>query len=86
MHRELLTEKGGLMKKMISTLGIDLAKNTFQLCALTRRGEVIFNKKVARGKIFSEIEKFDKADDFLIAMEACGGANHMARSLMGKGI
>ena len=64
MKRSLiLTEKGGVMKKMISTLRIDLAKNTFQLCALTRRGEVIFNKKVARRKIFSEIEKFDKAKE-----------------------
>ena len=56
--------------KRISTPGIDLAKNTFQLCALNRKGEVVFNKKVVRRKIFSTIENFDKADDFLIAMEA----------------
>ena len=30
------------------------------------------------------VEKLDKEDDFLIAMEACGGAHHVARTLIEK--
>ncbi|MCY4644601.1 MAG: IS110 family transposase [Bacteriovoracales bacterium] len=71
--------------KRISTMGIDLAKNTFQLHAADRKGGKVFNKKVKREKLLGEIEKFDKEDDFLIAMEACGGAHHVARALMAKG-
>ena len=69
----------------ISTLGIDLAKNTFQLHAASRRGEKIFSKKVKREKLLSMVEKLDKEDDFLIAMEACGGTHHVARTLIDKG-
>ena len=35
----------------VSTLGIDLAKNTFQLHAASRRGEKISSKKVKREKL-----------------------------------
>ena len=47
----------------VSTLGIDLAKNTFQLHAAGRRGEKISNKKVKREKLLSVIEKLDQEDD-----------------------
>lgn len=69
----------------VSTLGIDLTKNTFQLHAVSHREEKIFSKKVKRKKLLSMVEKFDKGDDFLIAMEACGGAHHVARTLMAMG-
>lgn len=71
--------------KKVSTLGIDLAKNIFQLHAASRRGEKILSKKVKREKLLSVVEKLDKEDDFLIAMEACGGAHHVARTFMAKG-
>ena len=71
--------------KKVSTLGIDLAKSTFQLHAASRRGEKILNRKVKREKLLSVVESLDKEDDFLIAMEACGGAHHVARTLMAKG-
>ena len=58
--------------KSVHTLGIDLAKNIFQLHAEDRRGNKIFSRKLKREK-------------FLGAMEACGGAHHVARILMAKG-
>ena len=71
--------------KKVSILGIDLAKNTFQLHGADRRGGAIFSKKIKREKLLSVVEKLDKEDDFLIVMEACGGAHHVARSLMAGG-
>ena len=71
--------------KRVHTLGIDLAKNIFQLHAEDRRGNKIFSRKLKREKLLGAIESLDRDDDFLIAMEACGGAHHVARILMAKG-
>ena len=56
------------------TVGIDLAKNVFQLHVSDKRGGKIFNKKVSRKDLVSTIDKLDKEEDFLVAMEACGGS------------
>ena len=69
----------------ISTIGIDLAKNVFQLHGADRKGKKIFNKKVRRKDLLSTIKKLDKEEDFLVSMEACGGSLHIARSLMAEG-
>ena len=60
-----------------STVGIDLAKNVFQLHVSDKRGEKIFNKKVPRKDLLSVIDKLDKEEDSLVAMEACGGTHHI---------
>ena len=71
--------------KKIRTLGIDLAKNIFQLHGSDDKGQKLFSKKVKRDKLFDEVEKMDKTEDFMVAMEACGGAHHIARSLKSRG-
>ena len=38
--------------KEVSTLGVDLAKNSFQIHGSDRFGHRIFNKKVIRNKLF----------------------------------
>ena len=55
------------------TVGIDLAKSVFQLHVTDKRGRKIFNKKISRKDLVSVIDKLDKEEDFLVAMEACGG-------------
>ena len=35
----------------ITTLGIDLAKNVFQLCGVNAAGAIQFNKKVTRNSL-----------------------------------
>ena len=42
-----------------STIGIDLAKNVFQLHGADRKGKKIFNKKVRRKDLLSTIKKLD---------------------------
>ena len=69
----------------VKTMGIDLAKSTFQLCGTDRRGKTLFNKKVKRERLLSFVESIDKESDFVVALEACGGAHHIARSILAKG-
>lgn len=65
----------------VSTLGVDLAKNDFQLCGLNHEGKVLFNRKISRGKFFEFVCTLAIAENFHIAMEACGGANYWGRRL-----
>lgn len=55
-----------------SVLGIDLAKNVFQLCLL-RSKKVIFNKKVSRANLLDSIRQLDIGTN--ITLEACSTAN-----------
>jgi len=60
----------------ITTLGIDLAKNIFQLHGVNERGEVVLSKKVTRTKLLEVITKLPCC---LIGMEACSSSNYWAR-------
>lgn len=66
----------------VSVIGIDLAKNVFQLCALSASGEIVWQKRLSR----DAVQKFlDTEPRCLIGMEACGGAHHWARWLIARG-
>lgn len=62
----------------ISIIGIDLAKNLFQLHGAYQDGSVAFRKRVTRGKLLYFL---GKQPPCLIAMEACGGAHYWAREI-----
>lgn len=63
----------------ITTVGIDLAKNVFQVHGMDERGKVLLRKSVRR----SELAKvFANLPACLIGMEACGSAHYWARRLM----
>lgn len=63
----------------ITTVGIDLAKNVFQVHGVDERGKVMLRKSVKR----SELTKmFTNLPTCLIGMEACGSAHYWARRLM----
>jgi transposase len=63
-------------------IGVDLAKNVFQLHGASMTGEVKFRKKLARGQFLRFLA--DQAPA-LVAMEACGSAHHWARELVKLG-
>ncbi|RDH42668.1 IS110 family transposase [Zooshikella ganghwensis] len=65
-----------------SVISIDLAKNSFQICALNSHHKVIFNKKVTRKKLISELQQLSPAP---IIMEACYSANPWGRKLQELG-
>ncbi|MBB2164583.1 IS110 family transposase [Gluconacetobacter sp. 1b LMG 1731] len=63
-------------------IGVDLAKNVFQIHAASRVGEVLFRKKVRRPQFLEFMASQPRA---LVVMEACGSAHHWARELTNLG-
>lgn len=66
----------------ITTLGIDLAKDVFQLHGVNEFGKPVIKKQLKREQMAAF---FVKLPPCLIGMEACGSAHHWARKLQGFG-
>jgi transposase len=62
----------------ITTVGIDLAKNVFQVHGVDERGKPVLRKQLRRGQI---AEVFVNLPPCLIGMEACASAHHWGRTL-----
>lgn len=66
----------------ITTVGIDLAKNVFQVHGVDRRGKTVLRKQLKRGQV---IPFFANLQPCLIGLEACGSAHFWANKLQGLG-
>jgi len=66
----------------IKLIGIDLAKNVFQLCALNQANKVLFNRSIRRARFHSSIAKLEPT---IIAMEACSSAHYWGRAFEAMG-
>jgi transposase len=66
----------------ITTVGIDLAKNVFQVHGVDEHGKVVLKKQLKRAQ-FALF--FSNLSPCLIGMEACGSAHHWARKLQELG-
>jgi transposase len=66
----------------IRTVGLDLAKNVFQVHAIGSTGEVVVRRSLRRAQV---IPFFSKLLPCLIGMEACGTSHHWARELVSLG-
>jgi len=68
----------------ISRVGVDLAKNVFQLHGADRKGKTLWKRQLSRDKwlkvLFATVEP-----GTVIGMEACTGAHHWSRILISKG-
>jgi transposase len=62
----------------ITTIGIDLAKNVFQIHAVDEHGKALIRKQLKRDQM---VTFFANLKPCLIGMEACGSAHHWARKL-----
>jgi transposase len=62
----------------ISTIGLDLAKNVFQVHGITATGEVVIRKALRRSQM---LPFFEKLPPCLVGAEACGTSHHWAREL-----
>lgn len=68
--------------KKVTIIGIDLAKNVFQLHGAASDGSVVFRKKLSR----LQFRKFMAVQpECIVAMEACGSAHYWAREMAGLG-
>ena len=66
----------------ISTIGIDLAKEVFQIHAVDARGNVVLKKKLKRKEM---VTFFANLTACLIGMEACSSSHYWARKLQAMG-
>lgn len=66
----------------VSLLGIDLAKNVFQIHGIDRSGKVVLRKKLNRKQLITFVANIPKCT---IAMEACGGSHYWARKFRDMG-
>jgi transposase len=66
----------------VSTLGIDLAKNTFSVHGVDAEGVVTVRRTVSRGKLAELVAQLPPC---LIGMEACSGAHEWARRFCATG-
>jgi transposase len=62
----------------VSTVGLDLAKNVFQVHAVDEAGQVIIRKALRRRQV---MPFFERLEPCLIGMEACGTSHYWAREL-----
>jgi len=66
----------------ITTVGIDLAKNVFQVHGIDERGKAVLRKQLRRAQV---AVFFANLPPCVIGIEACASAHHWARTLQGFG-
>lgn len=66
----------------ISLLGLDIAKNIFQLHGVDSTGKKVLKQRIERNKLSEYIANLPLCT---IAMESCGGANYWARVFQRQG-
>lgn len=66
----------------ITTIGLDIAKAVFHLCAVSKTGRLVKKKQLKRYQVLSFMANLESC---LIVMEACGGAHYWARAFKNQG-
>ncbi len=66
----------------VAVVGLDLAKNVFQVHGIAVDGAVVFRKQLRRAQV---LEFFESLPPCLVGIEACASAHHWARALIGLG-
>ena len=64
------------MSQNITRVGIDLAKNIFQICAVNARGQVLFNKTIKRPKLKEFMVNLPSCE---VVLESCASSNYWYR-------
>ena len=66
----------------IETLGVDIAKNVFQLHGVNRNGRVVMKRRVMRDQLLAVLAQIDPCT---MVVEACTGAFNWARKFEALG-
>src|SRR4051812_8954491 len=64
--------------QQVTTIGLDLAKNLFQVHGADAQGRPVLKRRLAREKV---LEFFADLPACLVGLEACAAAHHWAREL-----
>lgn len=70
------------MKKIITVIGLDLAKSVFQVHGIDAEGEVVVRRKLSRSRLLAYFSKLERC---LVGMEACATAHHWGREIRALG-
>ncbi len=62
----------------ISTIGLDIAKNVFQVHGIDEKGEVVVRRQLRRRQVLAF---FGRLSPCLVGMEACATSHHWAREI-----
>lgn len=62
----------------VQTIGLDLAKNVFQVHGVSACGKVVFNRALRRAQVLAFFEGIEPC---LVGMETCSSSHHWAREL-----
>jgi len=63
----------------ITTIGLDIAKNVFQVHGVDAQGSVVVTRQLRRSRL---IAFFEKLGPCLVGMEACATAHYWAREFV----
>jgi len=64
------------------TIGLDIAKNFFQVHGVDAAGQVVLRRKLSRGEV---LRFFEAQPRTLVGIEACGTGHHWAREIAALG-
>lgn len=67
---------------VVVTIGLDIAKNFFQVHGVDAAGQAVLRRKLTRGEVLRFFEAQPKA---LVGIEACGTGHHWARKIAALG-
>jgi transposase len=70
------------MQQEVVTVGVDLAKNVFQVHAIDADGKVLVRRQLRRAEV---LKFFAALPPCLVGMEACASAHHWGRELLALG-
>ena len=62
----------------VNTIGVDLAKNVFQVHGVDSAGKVVITRQLRRKQV---LDFFSKLPGCLVGIEACGTGHHWAREI-----
>ena len=66
----------------VSRIGLDIAKNVFQVHGVDEAGEVVIRKQLRRSQV---MPFFEKQSSCLVGIEACATSHHWSRELQALG-
>lgn len=66
----------------VTTIGLDLAKNVFQVHGVDREGAAVLRQRLTRRRL---LKFFAKLPPCLIGIEACASSHYWARELIALG-
>ncbi len=66
----------------VVTIGLDLAKNVFQVHGIAANGKILVRRQLRRGEV---LKFFQGVPPCLVGIEACGTAHYRAREIAAFG-